>query len=92
VGTQVNVLIDTDFDGVADQAYSRTGVPTGLLGTRFGMGALGDPYIDLFSTEPVRGLAPEGSLPEPTSLSLLAGGALAGLARRRRRRRVTCGR
>jgi hypothetical protein len=41
VGDRVTVDIDEDFDGAADQSFTRGSVPVGLLGTEIGIGGYG---------------------------------------------------
>ncbi|MFO0887513.1 MAG: PEP-CTERM sorting domain-containing protein [Isosphaeraceae bacterium] len=87
VGTAALLLIDTDFDGVADQVYTAYDVPVARLGTGIGIGTFGNAQIRRFGIDVV-------SVPEPASIVLMAiaGLALAGVGVRRqvvRRRQVT---
>ncbi len=47
-GDTANVVLDTNFDGVPDQSYSRSGVRAFMTGsgTGFGIGAFGDSRFD----------------------------------------------
>lgn len=49
LGSEVTLLIDKDFDGSFEESFTRGGLPTALLGTGVGLGALGGIWIDSFS-------------------------------------------
>lgn len=72
-GTTVTLDFDTNFDGVAEQSYSRGSVPLGLLGSGIGLGAYGYATMDDFS------IPGEAGIPEPGTAALL-GSALVALA------------
>jgi hypothetical protein len=76
-GTTVTLDFDTNFDGVAEQSYSRGSVPLGL-GSGIGLGAYGYATMDNFSI-------PGQAIPEPGTAALL-GSALVALAAALRRR------
>jgi hypothetical protein len=48
VGDTITVEFDTDFDGITDQTYSRSGIPTASLGTGSGLGGYNNPLMDNF--------------------------------------------
>ncbi|MHC4574719.1 MAG: hypothetical protein ACYS76_11410, partial [Planctomycetota bacterium] len=64
VGDTITVELDTDFDGMADQTYSRSGIPTALLGTGSGLGGYNNPLMDNFGVA-----APMGA---SSSISVIA--------------------
>lgn len=89
VGTNLTVTLDTDFNGTADQTYTRGGVPVALLGTGVGIGGwhkagLSGATIDNFDATLRVTPPPPTGVPEPLSLSLF-GASLAGFAAFRRR-------
>lgn len=52
VGDTITVEFDTNFDGVADQTYSRSGFSTASLGTGSGLGGYNNPLMDNFGIAP----------------------------------------
>jgi hypothetical protein len=75
--TTVNLGLDTDFDGIDDQTYTRhMNLGTMVLGTRVGVGVFGtNTTIDNFQASVV---------PEPATIAALGLGALALLRRRKK--------
>lgn len=72
-GTVASLGIDTNFDTVLDQTYSRD-YGTSAWGTGAGLGAYGDALIDNYAINAV---------PEPATLAVLGLGVAALLRRRR---------
>lgn len=82
VGTVATFMLDTNFDGIADQTFTRTDVPIGSLGTGIGLGFFGATTLDNFSV-----------VPEPSTvwLMLLGAGVVAFSYRAHVRRRPIAG-
>lgn len=64
VDSTVTVEFDTNFDGMVDQSYSRSGFSTVSLGIYSGLGGYGNPLMDNF------GIAPAVLPSSPSSLSI----------------------
>jgi PEP-CTERM motif len=77
--TTINLTLDTNFDGVPDQTYSRhLNLGTMTFGTQAGLGIFGTlAFADNFSVSPA---------PEPGSLLLVGSGVVLGGRFLRRRR------
>lgn len=62
IDAAITLLIDTNFDGVPEQSFTRTGFSTASLGTGVGLGFYGAASFDNFALVAV---------PEPGSIALL---------------------